>query len=170
MRKNVKKISKDKTYKKETRRDFLKTAWKGLGIVAGLEFAGLAIHYLNDHAQEPDLNNIFDAGLAEEIPKGTVTPFRRGRFYLVRLADGGFLAVSIKCTHLGCSILWDEEKQEFICPCHSSHFAINGDVNNPPAPRALDIYELKIENGQIVIDLNKKNKRAGFEKSQLTYA
>lgn len=162
----VQEISKPKT----TRRDFMKTAWKGLGVIAGLELAGLTIHYLSSSAgKEYNTNNIFDAGLVDEFPTGTVTPFRRGHFYLARLNDGGFIALSVKCSHLGCSILWDEKENKFICPCHSSSFNISGDVINPPAPRALDIYQIKIEHGLVKVNLSKKNKRGNFEKSQLTY-
>ena len=77
--------------------------------------------------------------------------------------------MSIKCSHLGCSIMWDEEMSEFICPCHSSKFSLAGEVINPPAPRPLDIYEIEIKDGKLFINLNKKNKRSEFEKSQLTY-
>lgn len=152
-----------------TRRDFLKTAWKGLGIVAGLEFVGLTLHYLSDEKEGGNKNNIFTAGLIDEFPINSVTPFRQGHFYLVRFNDGGFMAFSLKCTHLGCSILWDDKKDKFFCPCHSSSFAINGDVINPPAPRALDMYKIKIIHGQVEVNLNKKIKRDSFDKSQISY-
>ena len=154
---------------KQSRRDFVKTAWKGLGIVAGLEFTGLTLHYLADRRENKSDNLLFEAGLPDEFPLKSVTPFRRGHFFLVRLEDGGFIAMSLKCSHLGCSIVWDEKANEFICPCHSSKFDITGDVINPPAPRALDVYEIYINEGRIFVNLNEKTKRSEFEKSQLTY-
>ncbi len=164
---NKKNINSEKP--KQTRRDFINTAWKGLGVIAGLEITGLTLHYLVDRKESTSNSELFEAGLPEEFPKETVTPFRRGRFFLVRLKDGGFLAVSIKCSHLGCSIIWDEKINEFLCPCHSSKFSIAGDVINPPAPRALDVYEIQFTDGKLFINLNKKIKRDEFEKSQLTY-
>lgn len=153
----------------KTRRDFLKTAWKGLGVVAGLEVTGLTLHYLVDRKESDNNLDLFEAGLPVEFPNGTVTPFRRGHFFLIRMKDGGFLAMSLKCSHLGCSIIWDEKVNEFVCPCHSSKFSIAGDVINPPAPRALDIYEIQLTDGKLFINLNKKIKRDEFEKSQLIY-
>jgi cytochrome b6-f complex iron-sulfur subunit len=153
----------------KTRRDFIKTAWKGLGIVAGLELTGLTLHYLVDRKDSVSKNDLFEVGLPDEFPNGTVTPFRRGHFFLVRMKDGGFLAMSLKCSHLGCSIIWEEKINEFVCPCHSSKFSIAGDVINPPAPRALDAYKIEITDGKLFINLNKKMKRDEFEKSQLTY-
>lgn len=154
---------------KESRRDFLKTAWKGLGVVAGLEISGLTLHFLSDRNETVTDDLMFDAGYPDEFPLETVTPFRNGQFYLVRMKDGGFIAMTIKCSHLGCSVLWDEKKNEFICPCHSSKFSMDGNVINPPAPRALDTYEIKFDKGKIFVNLSKKIKRTEFEKAQLTY-
>ena len=44
------------------------------------------------------------------------------RVLLVEGADGGFLALSSRCTHLGCSVPWDEKARTFPCPCHASTF------------------------------------------------
>lgn len=162
-------VKKDGLKPKQSRRDFMKTAWKGLGIIAGIEFTGLTLHYLVDRKDSDENEKLFEAGLVTQFPNKSVTPFRNGHFYLVRLEDGGFIAMSIICSHLGCSIMWDEKKNLFICPCHSSKFSLGGDVINPPAPRPLDFYEIEINDGKLFINLNKKNKRSEFEKSQLTY-
>jgi cytochrome b6-f complex iron-sulfur subunit len=85
------------------------------------------------------------------------------------MEDGGFLAVSRKCTHLGCTIPWLNKEKRFACPCHGSAFDINGEVINAPAPRALDIYNLFIENRIIKVDTSKPIKRSGFRPDQLVY-
>lgn len=168
-KKNINKKNIVKEADKNTRRDFIKTAWKSFGVIAGLEFTGLTLHYLIDRKDKVSSNKLIEVGLPDEFPLGTVTPFRKGHFYFVRMRDGGFIAISLKCSHLGCSVVWDEKINEFICPCHSSKFSIDGDVINPPAPRALDMYKIKIEEGIMFVDLNRKIKRDEFEKSQLTY-
>jgi len=167
IRKNKKGTKEQKP--EQSRREFMKTAWKGLGVLAGLEIAGLTIHYLSDRKSVEKSENLFDIGTPEEFQPNSVTAFRQGHFYLVRLDDGGFIALSLKCPHLGCSILWDEKANEFICPCHSSKFDFRGEVISPPAPRSLDFYLVENINGRLFINLNKKTKRDGFNKSQLTY-
>lgn len=157
----------------ESRRAFLKKLWKGLMIVAALEFVSVFFGFLfsgkdNDKKVEP--KNLMDAGPVDSFRMNSVTAFRNGRFYLSRLADGGFIALSLRCTHLGCSINWEDDKSRFICPCHSSAFRIDGEVQNPPAPSALDYYPILIENGIVKIDIGTKLSRTHFEKSQLTYA
>lgn len=155
---------------KLSRHEFLKRTWKVLGVIAGVEVAALTVNALSPRKDSNSASRILNAGSVNDYPKNSVTPFRQGQFYLVRRNDGGFLAVSLKCSHLGCSIAWNENENKFICPCHSSSFDINGEVLHPPAPRALDIYEISIDNGIINVMLNKKQRRDNFNKSQITYA
>jgi cytochrome b6-f complex iron-sulfur subunit len=155
-----------------SRRNFLKNLWYGLGAIVSLEFLWLIFSFLSP-AKKTDAENILQlrtVGELKNIPKDSVTPVRSGQFYLVRLADGGLLALSLKCSHLGCSVSWDAGKNRFICPCHASEFAMNGNVINPPAPRALDYYPVIIEKGVVKVDTSKPMKRKEFEKEQETYA
>jgi cytochrome b6-f complex iron-sulfur subunit len=181
MKKKIKKVSSISVEKVQTsspetkledRRSFLKKLWKGLGAIAAFEIVAVFFGFLfsgkEDNESKPNL--IFDAGKVNSFQPNTVTTFRGGRFYLARLGDGGFMALSLRCTHLGCSINWDDDKKRFICPCHSSSFAINGEVENPPAPSALDYFPIKIENGVVKVDIGTKLKRNRFNKSQVEYA
>jgi cytochrome b6-f complex iron-sulfur subunit len=77
--------------------------------------------------------------------------------------------LSRRCTHLGCTVPWDEEEKKFKCPCHASAFDITGNVINPPAPRALDTYPVKIENNIVKVDTGKPIRRKQFNKSQVVY-
>jgi cytochrome b6-f complex iron-sulfur subunit len=153
-----------------SRRNFLRKLWIGLGILALAEFVGIIFAFFKPRksgVEERDLGNLIEAGKVESFEPGSVTAFIRGKFYLSRLNDGGFLAISRKCTHLGCTIPWDSEKKRFICPCHSSAFDIMGDVINPPASRSLDLYETYIENGIVKVNTGKLIKRSGFDANQV---
>ena len=55
------------------------------------------------------------------------------------------------CPHLGCSIPWNEAKQEFICPCHVAVFAMDGTKISGPAPRSMDDLDSKVENGMLKV-------------------
>jgi len=157
----------------ESRREFLKKLWKGLGVVAAFEFAAVFFGFLfsgKDYNKKIEPKQLIDAGAVDSFQKNSVTVFRGGRFYLARLLDGGFIALSLRCTHLGCSINWEDDKKRFICPCHSSAFYINGEVQNPPAPNALDYFPVIIENGIVKVDIGTKLARSRFEKTQVTYA
>ena len=155
-----------------TRRSLLTKLWVLLGIVALAELIGLVFAFFKPRKQKisaTDRDTIIIAGPVDNFLPGTVTAFVRGKFYLARLDDGGFLALSRTCTHLGCTVPWVAKENKFICPCHSSEFDIMGEVISPPAPRALDIYQISIENNVIRVDTSKRKKRSGFAAGQITY-
>jgi cytochrome b6-f complex iron-sulfur subunit len=154
-----------------SRRDFLGKAWKVLGLVAVAEFAAVLGFFLWPRKKEPGEEGagVFEAGPVAEFTPASVTAFPSGRFYLVRLSDGGFLALSSKCTHLGCTVPYSEKDRSFPCPCHASVFDVAGDVLSPPAPRALDLFAVSIEGGVVRVDTRKKTQRNKFEPSQVVY-
>ena len=152
-----------------TRRDFLKIAWAFFGGLALLETAGVFIAYLQPRLAEGEFGSIINAGLVDDFPPNSVTHISNGRFYIVRLGDGGFLAVYHRCTHLGCTVPWDSTSQKFICPCHNSQFDQQGVVENPPAPRPLDLFAVSITDGQVTVDTGNLLQRQSFEAAQVVY-
>lgn len=155
------------------RRNFLKKTWAALGILAGLEFTGAGIAFLWSNKEKTpagDRSKLLSVGAVSDFALNSVTPFRPGRLYICRLEDGGFLAISLKCSHLGCSVSWDASSGKFVCPCHSSSFDKLGNVLSPPAPRALDIFPVIIQNGEVLVNTGKPVKRQRFIKSQVVYA
>ena len=143
-----------------------------MGGVALAEFVSVTFAFLRPRklkAQGKDSDSIIAAGAVERFEPNSVTAFVRGKFYLVRLEDGGFLALSRTCTHLGCSVPWIEKEMKFACPCHGSAFDITGNVIDAPAPRALDIYPISIENNIIKVDPRSLIKRSNFHVDQVAY-
>ena len=150
------------------RRSFLKLAWLGLGLAAVSEASWIVLSFLKPRPRAPrNAGSLVVAGPSDGFAPGSVTAFPAGKFYLVRLADGGFLALHRQCTHLGCSVPWDEASGRFVCPCHSSVFDVRGDVLAPPAPRPLDVFAVRIENGIVKVDVSAPIRRSGFDGSQV---
>ena len=158
--------------KSVSRRSFLSWIWIGFGIVALLEFVAVVAAFFNPRktgAKTGNTETVIEAGSVDQFAPETVTAFVRGKFYLARLKDGGFLALSRKCTHLGCSVPWFAKEKKFVCPCHASAFDIHGEVISPPAPRALDIYPVIIENNVVKVDIGKLVRRSAFRAEQVMY-
>ncbi len=152
------------------RRSFLTRVWKALGVVAGAEFLGVVVAYLWPRKGEGEAGgSIVEAGPVGEFTPASVTAFPQGRFYLVRLADGGFLALSSRCSHLGCTVPWNEKDKSFPCPCHASVFDMRGDGLSPPAPRALDLFPITIESGVVRVNTARRIQRSRFEAGQVAY-
>ena len=67
-----------------------------------------------------------------------------------------FVAMSDKCTHLGCRVRYVDEIDEaagpgFFCPCHNGVFDSDGGIVAGPIPRPLDRLETKVEEGQLLV-------------------
>ena len=155
-----------------SRRSFLSKLWLALGALTFAELVVVVIAFFKPRkprATTAEQDAIVVAGSVDNFEPGTVSAFVRGKFYLARLEDGGFLAMSRTCTHLSCTVPWVSGENKFICPCHSSEFDIRGEVINPPAPRALDLYPVTIENKVLKVDTGKLTKRSEFSTEQVTY-
>jgi cytochrome b6-f complex iron-sulfur subunit len=152
------------------RRDFLGKLGKGLGILAAVELLAVVVAYLAPgRSGAGRAAGLVTAGPVGEFTPASVRAFPGGKFYLVRLSDGGFLALSSRCTHLGCMVPWNEQRRAFPCPCHASTFDEKGDVLAPPATRALDLFPVVIEAGIVKVDTSRRIERSRFEPGQVTY-
>lgn len=55
-----------------------------------------------------------------------------------RAEDGSLMAVSTRCTHLGCQVNFNSAERSWDCPCHGSRFATDGSVLQGPAVHRLE--------------------------------
>ncbi|MGD8603630.1 MAG: Rieske 2Fe-2S domain-containing protein [Anaerolineales bacterium] len=152
------------------RRSFLNGLWVLAGATAVTEISLTGLRFLAPRATEGEFGGIFDVGDASQYPAGSVTPVEAGRFYLVRLEDGGFLAIYRRCTHLGCAVPFEPAQGQFVCPCHGSAFTTDGDVLNAPAPRPLDLFEISLSgSGSLIVDTGQPIERDTISQVQPLY-
>ena len=59
-----------------------------------------------------------------------------------RDASGAVTAVSVTCTHLGCTLKFNDAETSWDCPCHGSRFTTDGEIICGPAVRALDRMDI----------------------------
>ena len=151
------------------RRNFLGIAW-GTSLLGLFGQAGVALlNFIKPKIEAGAFGGKIVAGNVDEFPNDSVSHVQQGQFYLVRLEDGGMLALWHRCTHLGCTIPWEEGEGVFQCPCHSSVFTPTGEIVSGPAPRPMDIFPITIENDEIIVDTGKPIERTGFDPSQATH-
>lgn len=69
----------------------------------------------------------------------------------VKDSDGSlWVALYQRCVHLGCTVPFRNDCVSFKCPCHGSHYNVDGEYLDGPAPRSLDRFPLSF-NGDTVI-------------------
>jgi cytochrome b6-f complex iron-sulfur subunit len=57
----------------------------------------------------------------------------------------GISARSLKCSHLGCEVVWVEADRRYRCPCHEGTFDEEGRVVAGPPPRPLKIFSVTVQ-------------------------
>jgi len=149
-----------------TRREFLSWVW-GVSVVALVGQATVAlIRFFQPRVTPGSFGGEVVAGDPQEFEPGTVSHVPSGHLYISRLDDGGVLALSQRCTHLGCTVPWRDDEGQFHCPCHSSLFDRTGQVIGGPAPRPMDMYAVSVKDGKLVVDTSHTIQRQKFDASQ----
>ncbi len=151
----------------EDRRSFL-TALLGVGsvFVGGLLAVPLIRLVLHPLLRSTTPAAWSDVGMADEL--GSInTPTRKNilieqrdgwrkvvsekAVYVIKDGGGQLAVLSSVCPHLGCSVPWVAEKNEFVCPCHIGRFAADGGLLGGPPPRGMDHLESRVENGVLQV-------------------
>ena len=71
--------------------------------------------------------------------------------YVTKDSQGQLRVLTSICPHLGCTVPWNKEKKQFICPCHGGTFASDGNRVSGPSLRGMDALETSVENGQLLV-------------------
>lgn len=71
----------------------------------------------------------------DNVPPGQGAIIRDGlkKLAVFRDESGTLHARSAACSHAGCVVHWNPFERCWDCPCHGSHFAVDGSVLNGPA-------------------------------------
>ena len=77
--------------------------------------------------------------VSTEIDKGEggIVSVDGEKVAVYRNDDGELVAMSAKCTHMGCTVGWNSGEKTWDCPCHGSRYHPTGEVLNGPAAKAL---------------------------------
>jgi Rieske Fe-S protein len=132
------------------RREFLATGWK-----VGAALIAAAGAWTTWDLLKPRLGAGFAAEVKtvapDAVPANTVLEIPEARAYLTKVNDE-VVAISEKCSHLGCRVPFCDSSGQFECPCHGTVFNRAGDHQSGPAPRGMDRYAVEVVDGVIVIN------------------
>jgi len=91
---------------------------------------------------------------AEKLPAGSVLMFKFGPrpSLLIHHPDGQWAAFDAVCTHLGCTVQFQPQRDIIHCACHGGEYNpyTGKNVSGPP-PRPLTKYVVKVAGADIVV-------------------
>lgn len=155
----------NKSMEKIGRRDFFGLIVKGLGGLVGAMLAVPSAGYLLSPVLRKDAEGIWVPvgaadGFTSDTPVRAEYSYEKedgwmkanvSRYAFVLRRPDGYVAFSPICTHLGCSVGWNEEAMRFVCPCHGGVYNRDGKVLDGPPPKPMTRFETKVEEGKLFI-------------------
>src|ERR1700737_5382789 len=71
--------------------------------------------------------------------------------YVTTDKEGQLRVLTSVCPHLGCTVPWNKDKNQFICPCHGATFTPDGSRISGPSQRGLDTLQTSVQDGQLLV-------------------
>jgi cytochrome b6-f complex iron-sulfur subunit len=100
------------------------------------------------YESESTFKTEFDLGSVDKYPLGSRTSIPEIPALLIH-TESGFTALSLTCTHLGCTL--EPNENGFDCPCHNSNFDVDGNVTQGPAVKPLQVLRIEITDTNILL-------------------
>ena len=119
-----------------------------LGVLGGM--AGAVLAYLwpaRSRAADSDLLMGAEGPLVPQAiasGQGTVGRSRLGKVLVVRQGEE-WIGLLATCTHLGCTVSWNQASKQVECPCHGARYGLRGEVLRGPAREALGKVKLAVD-------------------------
>ena len=122
-----------------SRRDFLKLSTNSFLALAGILGIGGLFRFLS-YRTDKSPQTEFEIGSVYDYPINSRTILAYIPAIIIHNKDG-LQAISLECTHLGCSL--EARNFGFECPCHGSRFDPSGAMLKGPAAR--NLRKLRVE-------------------------
>lgn len=134
---------------KSSRRDWLAAVAMGVGLAVSYGvFALEGLLFLLPRQIKAPTRKLF-AGQISQVQVGGVRQLfdlEGNEILLRRKTEREFQAFSSTCPHLGCKVHWEEEEQQYFCPCHRGVFDADGvAVSGPPADGGQNLTPVPLE-------------------------
>lgn len=124
-----------------TRRDFLKIITNAFFSLSGLLGLGGLFRFFS-FQPDPGPPTEFNLGSKYDFPYNAKV-IRADIPAAIWHTQAGYIAISLVCTHLGCTVEENEGGEGFICPCHGSRYNNEGLLLEGPATKALSYYRIE---------------------------
>jgi Rieske Fe-S protein len=138
------------------RRSFLVWLASALLTIGGLFATGTVVQALVPPSRSIDgktkVGTVAVAKLAAlQVGKPVATDYGDDVLWIVKTSATKVLVLNQACPHVGCKLSFNDKTKQFDCPCHASHFSIDGKRIDGPAPRNMDPAAFQVVNGDVIV-------------------
>ena len=117
-----------------------------------------------DRKHEPQKTTPFNAGPKSDFAKDGITDkWAKTEQIIIIHNDGKIYAADSFCTHKHCQVKLEANADKaknlgpIYCPCHGSHFSIEGTPTKGPAKISLSRYGVSVDDkGHLIVDRGKQ--------------
>ncbi|HZT28386.1 MAG TPA: Rieske (2Fe-2S) protein [Bryobacteraceae bacterium] len=112
-----------------------------------------AIKFMNPPAIPEAAVNEVSAGKVQDLKvnAGKIVKFGSRPALLIRTGESEFRAFSAICTHLNCTVQYQDARREIWCACHNGLYDLNGKVVSGPPPAPLEEYAVRVRGDEVVL-------------------
>lgn len=135
------------------RRNFVNYFLGGSLLATVLAFLYPIIRFVLPPRQAEALEKRVSAAKVGELPPNSFKIFKFGATpgILINTPDGQLVALTAVCTHLTCTVRYENDSGTLFCPCHNGRFDLAGNVISGPPPAPLETYKVEISGEEIFV-------------------
>lgn len=118
-----------------------------------LSFLYPAIRFMNPPETPEAAVNEVSAGKVSDwkINSARIVRFGSRPVLLIRAGESDWRAFSAICTHLNCTVQYQQEQRQIWCACHNGFYDLNGRVVAGPPPRPLEEFAVRVRGEELVV-------------------
>jgi Rieske Fe-S protein len=137
----------------EGRRNLIRWILGGGFAASVVSFLYPALKFMNPPDVPEAVVNETSVGKVGEFKAnaGRIVKFGSRPVLLIRVSEGEWRAFSAMCTHLNCTVQYQETSHQIWCACHNGFYDLNGRVVSGPPPRPLDEYTVRVRGEDVVV-------------------
>jgi cytochrome b6-f complex iron-sulfur subunit len=139
------------------RRTFFRLAMAGVGACYATAVGYPVYRYLASPVEKESAETaVTEISLpkADRLPVGSALMFEFGSSpaMLIHHKDNTWIALDAVCTHLGCTVKYEPDRNIIHCNCHGGEYSAETGKNiSGPPPRPLKKYSVTIKDGSVLV-------------------
>jgi Rieske Fe-S protein len=135
------------------RRNLIRWLLSGGFTASILSFIYPVIKFVMPPAIPEAVVNELAAGKVQDLKphSAKIVKFGSRPVLLIRVNETEWKALSAICSHLNCTVQFQEPRQQIWCACHNGFYDLNGRVVSGPPPRPLEEFVVRLRGDEVIV-------------------